>query len=165
VAESGFAIYAVYIEAQLKAEYDARTSINTRAASALTGATGLVTLTLAVFAVLVGTQHVFTGCARDWLIVALGLLLLAGAFAVAAAFPWRQELTSTRTIHKMLNARRLDPEDVAIDAVAYCNAVAVQSIRSGTAVKVWLLLAAGIAQILAIAALAAFTWAAVTSQG
>lgn len=165
MAESGSKIYAAFIEAELKSENDIRTSVNSRAASALTGATGLMTLALAVFAVLVGTQHVFTGCARVWLVVALACLLSAGGCAVLAGFPWSQELTSTRTLDKMLNDRRDDPEDVARDAVAYCNAVAIQSIRHGTSIKVRLLLASGTCQILAIAALGACTWAVVTAHG
>jgi apolipoprotein N-acyltransferase len=143
MAEPGSKIYAAFIEAELKAENDIRTSVNNRAAAALTGATGLMTLALAVFAVLVGTQHAFTGWARVWLVVALACMLGAGGCAVLAGFPWKQELTSTRTLDKMLNDRQNDSEAVARDAVAYCNAVAIQSVRQGTSIKVRLLLVAG----------------------
>ncbi len=48
--------YSAFIEAQLKAENDLRASVTARANSALTGATGLVTLVLAVFAVFLGKR-------------------------------------------------------------------------------------------------------------
>jgi hypothetical protein len=76
-----------------------------------------------------------------------------------------REITSTRTLDNMLNSHRGDSEDVARDAVAYCNAVAIQSIRSGTSIKVGLLLAAGTCQIAAIAALGACAWVVETTHG
>ena len=163
---SGSEIYAAFIEAELKAENDVRDSVNSRAASALTGATGLMTLALAAFAVLVGTQHLFTGLARLLLVIALAFLLGAGGCAVLAGFPWRQKLTSLRTIERMLNSHhREDTQDVARDAVAYCNAAVLDSLRSGTSIKVRFLLAAGACQIAAIAALGAATWAVVNAHG
>lgn len=164
MSDPGSKIYAAFIDAELKAENDQRASVNNRAAAALTGATGLVTLALAVFAVLLGKDHVFTGLARLFLVVALTALLLSGGCAVAAGFPWRLKQTSLRTIDKMLNSRRNDTEDIARDAVAFCNAVTIESLRAGTAVKVKFLLAAGICQVLAIAGLGAATWAVVTDS-
>ncbi|SPM40207.1 hypothetical protein BN971_03106 [Mycobacterium numidiamassiliense] len=161
---SGSEIYAAFIDAALKAENDRRDSVNTRAASAVTSATGLITLALAVFAVLVGKDHAFPECARPFLVAALAFLLGAGACAVAAGFPWRGYVVKARTLDKMINARRNDSEEVARRAVSYANMVTLVAARAGTTVKVWLLLAAGIFQILAIGALGFCIWAVVTDQ-
>lgn len=161
---SGSEIYAAFIEAELKAENDRRDSANTRAAAAATSATGLATLALAAIGVIVGRNHDFPECAMPFLALALLLLFGAGACAVAAGFPWRQRFVSARTIDKMLNARRNDPPEVARDIVAYSNAVALISVRSAVTLKMRLLLASGVLQILAIAALAACIWAVVTDD-
>jgi hypothetical protein len=168
MSEPGLNVYAAFIDAELKAENDRRTSVNTRAATALTGATGLVTLVLAVFAVLgarndvvlgAGKDFVLTGWAKAFLVVALAALLGSAACAVAAGFPWRQKLISPRTLHKMLTSHRNDAEDVATDAVAYCNVAVIESLRSGTSIKVRFLVGAGACQIAAVAALGACTLA------
>lgn len=160
---SGSEIYGAFIEAELKAENDRRDSANSRAASAVTSATGLVTLALAAIGVIVG-KHDFPYCATPFLGFALLALLAAGACAVAAGFPWRQRFVSARTIDRMLNAHQGDPPEVARDIVAYSNAVALISLRSALTVKMRFLLAAGFLQILAIAALAASIWVVVTDD-
>lgn len=64
--------YASFIEAELTAETARGRSINSRAAAVLTGATGLVTLSLAVFAVFIGKDFVLQSCAKWLLGLALG---------------------------------------------------------------------------------------------
>lgn len=161
---TGSELYAAYIEAELKAETDRRDSVNTRAATAVTSATALMTLALAVFGVLIGNNHALPECAQPFLVLALVFLLGAGACAVAAGIPWRQRFVKATTLDRMLNARRGDSEGTARYTVAYCNMVELVSLRSGTTIKTWLLLASGICQIVAIAALGACVWSLVADD-
>ncbi|MCV6972013.1 hypothetical protein [Mycobacterium bohemicum] len=159
---SGIEIYSAFIEAELRAEKDSRDSVNSRAATAVTSATALITLALAVIGVLVGKDRTFPACAQPFLLLSLAFLLGAGACAVAAGFPWRQRFVKARTLNKMLDAHRTDSEEDARYTVAYCNMVVLVSLRSGTTIKTRFLLVSAIFQILAIAALGACIWALVT---
>lgn len=146
--------YAAYIEAELKAEYDLRSSINSRAATALTGSTGFVTLVLAVFAVLIG-KHDFelTGCAKGYLVAAVMALLAAAICALMAALPGKFQYALTSTLQELLGPRWGDDEIDARGVTAYCNMVVLDSLRVSNDVKVKYLIAAGICQIIAIAML------------
>lgn len=152
--------YATFISAQLKAEDERRTSVNTRAGGALTGATGLVTLVLAVFAVLIPTQHVvLSGWAKGFLALALFALLACAFCAVMAGLPWRFDVTDLPTLNRMLNEQWKDDEVDARNITAYLNTLVLRSLRSGTDIKIRFLLAAGISQLVAVAALAFCTLA------
>lgn len=149
--------YAAFIEAELKAEHDRRASVNTRAAAALTGSAGLVTLVLAVFAVLVGKDFTLSGCAKLWLVVALAALLGGGLFAVLAGLPWRYKATKPATLHYFLGPSWGDSEVTARGRTAYCNAVVIESLRRGNRIKTGLLIAAAVSQAIAIFALVCCT--------
>ncbi|OYN78901.1 hypothetical protein [Mycolicibacterium sphagni] len=149
--------YASYVEAELKAELARRDSVNSRSAAALTGAAGIVTLVLAVFAVLVGKDFVLTGLAKALLVLALLALLVSAVCAVVAGFPWRIKLTSPSTLKMMVRDRWADTEVTARGVAAYANYQVIQSLRPGTSTKFQFLLASGICQIVAVAMLAACT--------
>lgn len=125
--------YANFISAQLEAENDRRTSVNTRAGAALTGATGLVTLVLAVFAVFIPNQHiVLSGWAKGSLAVALFALLACAFCAVMAGLPWRSRVTDLPTINQMVDEHWEDDEVDARNVTAYANVLVLGSLRSGT---------------------------------
>lgn len=145
--------YAAYIEAELKAEFDRRESVNSRSATALTGSTGFVAVILAVFAVLIGKDFTLVGGAKVSLVVALFALLIAGLCAVVAGFPWRMKLTKPTTLHRMVGDHWTDSEVDARANAAYANVVILESLRPGTTIKFKFLLAAGVCQIVAVAAL------------
>jgi len=75
--------YAEFIKEELKAEVARRGSINTRAGTAVTGSVGLVTLVLAVFAVLIEKDSFLSGSAKTSSLIAL---LGAAASAVLPVF-------------------------------------------------------------------------------
>lgn len=80
--------YAAFIESQLKLEQDRRESLNGRATSMLAAVTGLATLLLAVFAVLLGKGAVLTSWwTRGLLAAALLCLMVSAFFAVAVLKP------------------------------------------------------------------------------
>jgi len=152
--------YAEFISAELKAENDRRTSVNTRAGATLTGAAGLVTLVLAVFAIFIGKEHpVLTGWAKGFLAAALFALLACAFCAVMAGLPWRFRVTTVATLNRMLEDHWGDHEVDARNATAHLNTLVLKSLRSGTTIKVRFLTAAGISQMLAVAALALCTLA------
>lgn len=142
--------YAAFMESQLKAENELRASVNARAAGALTGATGLVTLVIAVLAVLLGKDFKFVGYAKGYVVAAVLLLLASGIFALIAALPWKMKYTDSPTLRKLVNERWTDDETDARNITAYCNLEVLDSLRVGTVVKVKWLIAAGSCQILAV---------------
>ncbi|MCX2929265.1 hypothetical protein ORI20_03190 [Mycobacterium sp. CVI_P3] len=146
--------YAAFIEAELKAEYDRRNGTNTRAAGALTGATGFVTLVLAVYAVLLHKDFTLSGAAKCWLISALMALLGAGILAVAAGLPWRYKATAPATLRYFLRESWEDSEVTARGRTAYCNMVVLHSLRLGNQIKTAFLIGAAVAQVVAIFSLA-----------
>jgi hypothetical protein len=145
--------YAAYIEAQLAAEIDRRESAN-RGSATVFSASGLITIVLAVFAVLLPKDHPLTGGAKAFLGVALLALLGSAICAVVAGRPWRIALVRPDTLYSMVGERWHDPEDYAQQATAFANAEAIVSMRPGTTTKLNFLKYAGYCQIAAIAALA-----------
>lgn len=156
--------YAAYVEAELKAEFGRRESVNSRSATALTGSAGFVTLILAVFAVLIGKDFTLAGGAKLSLALALFALLAAGVCAVVAGFPWRIKLTKPATLHKMVGDHWTDSEVDARANAAYANVVILESLRPGTNIKFKFLLAAGVCQILAVGFLIVCTLFVVSSD-
>jgi hypothetical protein len=153
--------YAAFIDAQLKAENDRRDSVNSRAGTALTGAAGLVTLVLAVFAVFVGKDFVLTGFARKSLGFALLMLLLAAVSAVLAGYPWRSKIISPESLDIFLTARWTNTETLARNVTSRANVEAITTLRRGTSIKFFFLMIAGALQVLAVVGLVACTLAVI----
>jgi hypothetical protein len=146
--------YATFIENELKSEYDRRDSVNSRAATAVTSATGLVTVTLAVVAVLKGKEFTLHGGALIALFVGLFAFLASAVLAVLAGLNWRFDVTSIPTLHGMRSEHWTDTETTARNIVAYCNVETISTLREGTNMKAGFLVAASFAQVVAIMALA-----------
>lgn len=89
------ATYAAFIQAEMDREYGRRDSVNSRATTAITSATGLVTLTLAAIAVIKGQSTLLHGTFEASLIVGVIALLVAAALAVLAGVNWRYRVTGT----------------------------------------------------------------------
>lgn len=151
--------YSAFIQEQLHSEDKRRESVTTRAAGALTGATGLVTLVLAVFAVFLGKDFTLKGCAKNWLLVAIIALLIAAALAVVAGYPAKFDTPTAGTLGTMVNNRWLDHEVDARNIAAYINTALIVSLRKGTEKKMKWLFAAGTFQLLAVGALVGCTLA------
>lgn len=143
--------YAAYIEAELKAENELRSSINTRAGSAITASTGFVTLVLGVFAVFLGKDYTLSGTAKVFVVGAVMALLAAAFCALIAGLPWRYKYTLTSTLLDFVNDDWGDDEIDARNKTTYCNVIVLDSLRVGSATKVRFLIAAGVFQILAVA--------------
>ncbi|WP_067846119.1 hypothetical protein [Nocardia lijiangensis] len=153
MAEQG-AGWASFIHDQLEREYSRRDTLNTRAASAVTSATGLVTLVLAVVAVLKGKDFTLTGAALVALYVAMLALLGSAVLAVLAGVSWRYRVTSLDSMRAMLTEHWRDAEVDARYVAAYCNLESIASLRAGTSLKAYLLMGAAGMQVLSILAMA-----------
>lgn len=156
--------YTEYIKAELEAEHARRDSVNDRSSKALTGAGALVTLALAVFAVLLGKDFTLSGWAKGFLVGALVSLLLSAICSVVAGFPWTMTRTRYSTLEAMLRKRWGDTEVTARGVTAYANLQVLNSLRPGTDKKFKFLLAAGILQVLAITLLVLATICVAASQ-
>jgi hypothetical protein len=148
------ATYAAFIQMELDRELERRDSANSRAATAITSATGLVTLTLAAVAVLKGQSTLLHGTSEAWLVVGVIALLVAAVLAVLAGVNWRYNVTTPETLAEMRTTRWGDSEVTASNVVTHCNILTITSLRAGTNVKMTFLLSAYGIQVLAIAALA-----------
>jgi hypothetical protein len=151
--------YAAFIEAELKSENDLRSSINTRATSARTGSTGIVTLVLAMFAVLVKKDFTLTGWSKGLLAGALFALLVAAICALMALQPGKFRYTLGSSLADFLTSKWGEDEVDARNRTAYCNLIVLESLRIVSKRKVNYLRGAGVAQIVAVALLAFCTLA------
>jgi hypothetical protein len=145
--------FAAFVDAELKAEQDRRASVNTRAGTALTGSTALVTLVLAVFAVFVGRNFTLSGWARAFLAIALVFLLLAAICAVVAGVPWTSGVPSPRYLQSLLDDHWHFDEVDARNIAASAKVDAIRMLRNGTEKKFRFLVAASIFQGCSAAAL------------
>lgn len=153
--------YAAFIDAQLKAEYDRRDSVNSRAGSALTGAAGLVTVVLAVFAVFLGKDPVLTGFAKISLGAAVILLLFAAAAAVMASYPWAINTAEPDSLRSLIEDNQWwgGTETSARNITSGMNLDTIKELRRGTSIKFFFLMAALALQVLAVLGLVACTLA------
>ncbi len=149
--------YAAFIEAQLKIEQDRRESINSRATSMLTAVTGLATLLLAVFAVLLGKNAVLTGCWERSFLAAALLCLMASAFhAVVALKPRPVEGPTVGTMRTFLREPRFrDTEIRARARTSFLNVEAIEVLRNDSDKKAQFLRRAAVLQAAAITAMTA----------
>jgi hypothetical protein len=149
--------YAEHIKAELETELARRDSVNERSSKTLTSAGALVTLALAVFAVLIGKDFTLSGWAKGFVVAALVFLLLSAICSVIAGFPWTITRMKYGSLEAMLRKHWGDTEVTARGVTAYANLQVIKSLRPGTDKKFKFLLAAGILQIFAIAALVGAT--------
>ena len=120
----------------------------------MTAATGLVTLFLAVAAVLLGKDFVLTNVwAQSLMIATVVALLLSAVCAVMGAFPRKYDAPSSEMLDEMVETNWGDAEVEAERVTAYANVKAIESLRKSTAIGVRYLIAAGVLQIAAVAAL------------
>jgi hypothetical protein len=146
--------YARFIEAGLKSENDRRDMVNSRLNTAITSATGLVTVTLVVLAVLKGKDFTLQGPALTALFVALFALLIAAALGVFGGLNWNYKVTDVPTMQLMLGTAHWgDTEVTARGITALCNVQTINSLRKGTDIKYKFLHTSGIAQLVALLSL------------
>ncbi|MBS0338421.1 MAG: hypothetical protein JSS40_16795 [Proteobacteria bacterium] len=157
-----------FIGKELDREYTRRDTINTRSAASITSATALVTISLAVIAVIRG-EHYTVGLPawKVWLLgAALVCLLTAAIFGIlAGATASRFRIASTKDMTRMLSAElwgyhRID----ARNETAKLNIKAIRTLRAGNTAKFRFLVLALFAQALGVLLLGAFAVAVIANS-
>lgn len=146
--------YEAFVEAQLKAEYDRRTTLEARGLTVVTSSGTLVTLAVAVGAFALGQDYKPSTTAVTALGVSLGLFIVAALFGLIANFLRKYAVPSAATIQLMLTTHWTDSEVAARNVCAVANAETLDSLRAGSNDKAMQVTIALVCQLLAVAALA-----------
>lgn len=148
-----------FIAKELDREYDRRDVLNTRASTAITGATTLVTISLAVLALLKSQHCTVSGAlGAGSLLGALVLLLTAAVLGIlAGASRGRFELAAVGDMRRMLGEELWGADNVdARNYTAQLNLVAIGSLRAGNGVKYRFLVISFVVQALGVMLLVVF---------
>lgn len=130
MSEQGSA-YSKYIEAELKAEYDRRTTLDVRAKDLTTQSSAFVGLVTAALALLVGKDFTFTEQGA-WLAVgALLAFVVASLLALLASASRGFLVANEKTYGAMLSSHWKDDEVDARNQVATLQAGTIGSLRKG----------------------------------
>jgi hypothetical protein len=149
-----------FIGKELDREYTRRDTINTRSAASITSATALVTISLAVIAVIRG-EHYTVGIAawKVWILAAALLCLLAAAIfgILAGATASRFRIASTNDMTRMLSAELWGYHHIdARNETAKLNIKAIRTLRTGNSIKFRFLVLALLIQAVGVLLLGAF---------
>ena len=123
--------YATFIEAELKLEYERRTTLDARGLAIVTTSSGVITLLLAVAVLFLGKDFEL-GPEAKWAVVgALALFLIAALFGLLANAARLYEVTHSDTLKEMTQAHWVDDEVDARNVCSYRNVVTLASLRDG----------------------------------
>jgi pheromone shutdown protein TraB len=148
-----------FIRKELDREYTRRDLINSRSAGTITSATALVTISLAVVAVVKGEHYTVAGALHVWLLAGALLSLLGaavlsilagsarGGFSVAAVKDMRRMLSAELWASNPIDARNY---------TAQLDLIAIRTLRTGNTTKYRFLVLALTAQALGIFLLGIF---------
>ena len=148
-------VYVDFIAAELRREYERRDKIDTRAAGTVTGAAGLITISLATLAIIEGKDFTVHGIVAVCVVVTLIAFLVSAALAILAAFNWPYYVTTSKTMAGMLSSPHWqDSEVTARNFTSQINSRTLFSLRAGNNRKADLFLAALVCQVVAVAGVA-----------
>lgn len=148
-----------FIRTELDREYARRDTINSRSAGSVTAATALVTVSLAVVAIVKGQSYAVAGTLDVWLLAAALLFLLGAAVLsiLAGATRGRFSLAAVNDMHRMLGDELWPINEVhARNYTAQLNLLAIRTLRAGNAIKYQFIVLALASQALGISLLAVF---------
>lgn len=148
-----------FIKKELDREYTRRDTLNTRAAGAITSATTLITVSLAVIGIAKGAHYVIDGLMATVLLGFALLFLLSTAVLsiLAGAVGGEFKVAAVNDLNRMLSAE-LWPVDT-IDAryyTAQLNILATKTLRAGNTTKYRYLVIALVVQAIGVSLLALF---------
>lgn len=147
-------VYLAFIEAELKAERERRSTYDARGQALVVTSAALVTLLTGLAAVAkAGTTIRVPASALAVLITAIVLFVCAAASGIVAGWNWHYALASSTTLNRMLNEHWTDDEVEARNNVATVHALTVRTLRRANAFKAACLSIGLIAQVLALSAL------------
>lgn len=146
--------YHAFIEAQLKAEYDRRTTLEARGLAVVTSSGTLVTLVFAVGAFALGKDYRPSRVGVVALGISLVLFIGAAVFGLLANFLRKYKVASPATVNLMLTTHWTDTEVSARNVCAVANTDTLNSLRDGSNDKALQVSCALICQLAALVGLA-----------
>jgi hypothetical protein len=150
----GGAKYAAFVEQELRAERDRRSSLDARAQSFVTASGTLVTLSAAIGAFVSSRKdYVVPSVAQFPLIITVTLFTITLILAILATFNFAYQVADRRTLEGMPRDHWNDEEGTALRNVVALNVTTVLTLRHGNNQKVAFLLAALVAQLIALTSL------------
>jgi hypothetical protein len=156
--------YAAFVEQELKAERDRRTSLDARSQSFVTSSGGLVTILAAVGAFVSGRAgDTLPPAAVAPLIATVLGFTTALVFAILATYNFAYRVADRRTLEALPRGHWEDNDDTAAKNVVATNVATVLTLRQGNNKKVSYLLVALFAQLIALVALGATVYLMITA--
>lgn len=157
--------WVAFIAGELDREYERRDRLNGRSAAAVTGATALVTVSVAVLVVLKGQHLTVSGVLQIGLLLGALVFLLAAAVLsiLAGATRSRFEVAAVSDMDRMLGEELWGTDNIdARNHTAQLNIVAIRSLRKGNAIKYRFLMLSLFIQAIAVFLLGVFSVVIVT---
>lgn len=146
--------YLEFVEAELKAERDRRSTHDSRGQALVTTSGALVTLLTGLAAVVrTGNAGRFPPAIPIAVGIALGLFVCAAACGILAGWNRHYALASYTTLNRMLNEHWTDDEVDARNNVATVHAMTVHTLRQVNAFKAACVSIGLVVQVLALIAL------------
>jgi hypothetical protein len=150
----GGAVYAAFIEQELKAERDRRTTLDARGQAVITTSGSLVTLLAAVGAFVTGSKDFHLPHQAAYPLVAtVTMFVFAALFGILATNTVAYRVARSDVLQKMVLDRWTDTERVATKNTTALNISTVLSLRASNDKKVLFVRVAHVAQLLALLAL------------
>jgi hypothetical protein len=151
VSESYNAAYSAYFEAELKAERDRKSALDTRGNALVAASASLTALLAGVGALLRTGRNVgIPGFVTPLVIMTLIFFVCAALCGIAVQWNWRYPVTDTSGLYEMLDDHWQDPETRARRTVARITINTVDKLRAGNNRKERLLRAGYVSQVVAI---------------
>jgi len=165
VATRGSTVYADFIAEQLARQEQRKTSTESRGAAIVTTSGALATLLLGLAAVSKKNQgskgtFVLPDASQSWLKLALIFFALAALGAVMTNLPLWLQWVDPDSLKELVANSWDDSAAEAEKQVAEARLDTLASLQSSNDLKGWVVLVAGICQVLAIAFIAVAVWVA-----
>ena len=157
--------YVSFVDQELKAERERRTTLDGRGQAIVTTSGALVALLSAVGVIVSHrSSFVLPQAARYPLVAALVLFVIAAFLGILATMNFKYDVVSRDSLAQMVRRHWPDTDDVAAKNIATANVNTTVTMRRGNNKKAVLLLVALFAQLGALLSLSVAVFLLVTSK-
>lgn len=151
--------FAAYVSEQLEAEEKRRTSLEARGLAVITTSGTVVTLLLALAALVTKSQDFqLPESAQPWVITAVVSFVAAAALGIAANAPQLYRAVDPRALELIIRERWSVPADDALKTLTATRLADLERAQKANDLKGWALLGAVVSQGVAIACLTISIW-------
>lgn len=123
--------YAKFIEAELKAEYDRRASVDARALAIVTSSSGFLTLVFAITVLVTGKDYTFSAAGARGLVGSLAAFSVAAFVGLGANASLKYKVPEAATLLRMTSDHWTDSETAARNISAGLNVTTLATLRTG----------------------------------